>query len=125
MHGLKRLALVLLVSAFAAVVTVIEWREVARPFLPGSVAVLLPPALPHEKPTRTVHWLDQNWTKADSAWFHHASQGTDSLTLPFDWFLALEQPGLTLLSAPGLVSDSTYLERMGFIPDVNERTRVK
>ena len=85
---------------------------------------MLPPALPREKPIQSTHWLEQNWTKEDSAWFHHASQGTEFLPVPFDWFMALEQPGLTLLSAPGLLSDSAYLARMGFIPDRNKgRTR--
>ena len=124
MYGLMRLFLILLLSVFAAIVTVIEWPEAARPFLPGSVGAVLPPALPHEKPIQAVHWLDQNWTKEDSAWFHHASQGTEILPVPFDWFMALEQPGLTLLSAPDLLTDSAYLARMGFIPDGKKgRTR--
>ncbi len=123
MSGLKRFALVLLLSAMVAAVAVIEWPQAARPILPGSLAVLLPPALPTARPIRAVHWLDQNWTKADSAWFHHASQGTETLPVPYDWFLALEQPGLTLFSTPGLLSDSAYLARMGFIPDAKGRTR--
>ena len=123
MHRLKRLALALLIFTLAGVVTIVEWPEYARPILPASAAALLPPALPLEKPIRDVHWLDQNWTKADSAWFHHFSQGTESLPVAYDWFLALEQPRLTLFSAPGLFSDSAYLARFGFIPDAKGRTR--
>ena len=122
MYGLKRFAIVVLLSALAAVVAVIEWPQAVRPIFPGSFAALLPPALPREKPIQEVHWLEQNWTKEDSTWFHHASQGTEILPVPFDWFMALEQPGLTLL-APGLLSDSAYLARMGFIPDAKGRTR--
>lgn len=123
MYGLKRLALVLLITILTALVIIVEWPEIARPILPASVAALLPPALPLEKPIRDVHWFDQNWTKADSAWFHHASQGTESLPVAYDWFLALEQPRLSLFSAPGLLSDSAYLARFGFIPDAKGRTR--
>ncbi len=122
MYGLKRFAIVVLLSALVAVVAVIEWPQAVRSIFPGSLAALLPPPLPREKPIQAVHWLEQNWTKEDSAWFHHASQGTEILPVPFDWFMALEQPGLTL-SAPGLLSDSAYLARMGFIPDGKGRTR--
>jgi hypothetical protein len=36
--------------------------------------------------------------------------------LPFDWFMALEQPSVTLFRSAGLLSDEQYLERLGFIP---------
>ena len=60
--------------------------------------------------------LDQNWTTEDRHWFHHASQGTATFQVPYDWFVALEQPGLRLFSRPRLLSDSAYLERFGFLP---------
>ena len=36
--------------------------------------------------------------------------------MPYAWFVALEQPGLHLFTRPGMVKDSPYLERFGFIP---------
>lgn len=60
--------------------------------------------------------LDQNWRPGwevgQAQWFHHASQGTK--ILPYDWFMALEQPGIILPQKP--FSQSGYLERFGFIP---------
>ena len=106
----------LLALGALGLVGVVELPEKARPLLPASVAVLLPPPLPAlHQPTR-VRWLDQNWSEADRFWTHHASQGTATLPVPYDWFMALEQPGLSLFSAPGLLSDSAYLQRIGFIP---------
>ena len=37
-----------------------------------------------------IAYLDQNWTAADSTWFYSITQGSD--LLPYDFFLALEQP---------------------------------
>lgn len=60
--------------------------------------------------------LDQNWQPGwdvgQAQWFHHASQGTKILR--YDWFMALEQPGIIFPQKP--LSDSDYLERFGFIP---------
>jgi hypothetical protein len=36
--------------------------------------------------------------------------------VPYDWFVALEQPNIGLFSQPGLLKDSDYLERFGFLP---------
>ena len=76
----------------------------------------MPPALPARVPVKAAYWLDQNWSTEDRHWFHHASQGTATFPVPYAWFIALEQPGLHLFSRPGLLSDSAYLERFGFIP---------
>ena len=77
---------------------------------------MLPPPLPDRAPAKSAVWLDQNWTTEDRHWFHHASQGTATFPVPYDWFMALEQPGIHLFTAPGLLSDSAYLERFGFLP---------
>ena len=53
----------------------------------------------------------------DRHWFHHASQGTATFPVPYAWFVALEQPGLHLFTRPGLLKDSSYLERFGFHPE--------
>ncbi len=73
------------------------------------------PKLPtYPAPTRTI-WLDQGWGDTERAWYHHVSQGTDTIPIPYSWFMALEQPQASLRS-PGLFSDPRYLDRLGFIP---------
>jgi hypothetical protein len=84
--------------------------------LPAFLAQLLPPPLPDIPPVKTARWLDQNWSTEDRHWFHHVSQGTKTFPVPYAWFVALEQPRIYLVSTPGLLSDSNYLERFGFIP---------
>ncbi len=84
--------------------------------LPATLAQLLPPPLPTPAPVTAAHWLDQNWSTEDRHWFHHVSQGTKTFPVPYAWFVALEQPRIHLLSKPGLLSDTDYLERLGFIP---------
>jgi len=71
--------------------------------------------LPTYPPMENVTWLEQNWTPEQRDWFHHADQGTQTLGMPYEWFIALEQPSLSL-SAPGLMGDPEYLDRYGFIP---------
>src|SRR5271156_3379293 len=71
---------------------------------------------PSYPPVTNAVWLDQNWSADQRNWFHHADQGTQTFGIPYEWFLALEQPSLSL-SDPGLLSDTTYLDRFGFIPD--------
>lgn len=79
------------------------------------------PKLPaYPAPTRTV-WLDQGWGDTERAWFHHVSQGTDTIPIPYDWFVAMEQPVPSLGSA-GLFSDPAYLDRFGFIPSPRSET---
>jgi hypothetical protein len=72
-------------------------------------------ALPAYPPMENVTWLEQHWTPEQRDWFHHADQGTQTFGIPYEWFVALEQPSLSLI-APGLLSDSAYLDRYGFIP---------
>jgi hypothetical protein len=74
--------------------------------------------LPSYPPVSTTVWLAQNWTPDQRDWFHHADQGTQTFGIPYEWFIALEQPALSF-SDPGLLSDSTYLDRYGFISDKN------
>jgi len=65
---------------------------------------------------KKVLWLDQGWDVASAAWFHHADQGTQTFLIPYEWFIALEKPGVSLKS-PRMLADSDYLDRYGFIPD--------
>lgn len=73
------------------------------------------PSLPQLQTAGKVVWLEQNWTEAQRNWFHHASQGTSTLPVPYEWFMALEQPRVEIFGDPGLVSDESYLLRLGFI----------
>ena len=109
-------ALVTAAAAAAALFVIAEFPIQLQKILPAALAQLLPPSLPALPATRTTVWLDQNWSTADRHWFHHASQGTATFPVPYNWFIALEQPGLRLISQPGLLSDSDYLERFGFLP---------
>ncbi|WP_315807233.1 MULTISPECIES: di-heme-cytochrome C peroxidase [unclassified Bradyrhizobium] len=90
--------------------------ETLSSILPKSIAEMVPPALPAYEAPKTAHWLDQGWTVKDRQWFHHATQGTATFPVPYKWFMALEQPYLSPFGTPGRISDSSYLERFGFIP---------
>ena len=59
--------------------------------------------------------LQQQWSPEQRTWFHHASQGTSTFDIPYEWFIALEQPH-GLGTSAGLLSDPAYLERVGFLP---------
>jgi hypothetical protein len=80
-------------------------------FKVGGVA--LPPAVTIKVTPLEQGW-DSGWEVGQSQWFHHADQGTKILN--YDWFLALEQPELSVLSKLGKFSDPEYLQRFGFIP---------
>lgn len=67
----------------------------------------------YPQPKKTV-WLDQNVSKEELSWFYHADQGTRTFGIPHEWFMALQRPELF---SSGLLSDSAYLDRYGFIPD--------
>jgi len=71
--------------------------------------------LPTYAPIQNVVWLDQHWSAAQRDWFHHADQGTQTFGIPYEWFMALEQPALSL-GTPRLLSDPQYLDRYGFVP---------
>ena len=77
----------------------------------GSVA--LPPASAVEVVPLEQGW-SPGWKVGEAQWFHHADQGTKILN--YEWFLALEQPELSVLSTTGKFSDPKYLRRFGFIP---------
>ncbi len=70
--------------------------------------------LPRYTPVESVSYPDQNWTDAQRSWFYHTSQGTK--LMPYAWFLALEQPQLSLIGASPFAAPD-YLARFGFIPD--------
>src|ERR1700679_2117487 len=51
----------------------------------------VPTADPYNETATKVAYLPQNWSPAESLAFYFAPQG--SQLIPYDWFLALEQPG--------------------------------
>lgn len=108
----------LIAAGLVALVAVAEFPNQVRAMLPqqGILVNLLPPPLPKLPETKAAYWLEQNWSLKDRHWFHHASQGTATFPVPYEWFMALEQPRLRVFSQPGMMKDSAYLERFGFIP---------
>jgi len=72
----------------------------------------------YPQPQKTV-WLDQGVPKEKLSWFYHADQGTRTFSFPYEWFMALEQPTISplLFTSVGLLCDTAYLDRFGFIPD--------
>jgi hypothetical protein len=78
--------------------------------------------LPDYPPMEKTVWLDQNWSERDREWYHHANQGTLTFGIPYEWFMALEQPKLSL-GAIGLLSDQSYLDKYGFIPGTTEASK--
>lgn len=66
--------------------------------------------------TSNVVHLDQGWTADERIQFYFTSQG--SQLIPYDWFLALEQPDE---SKP--FSDDANLERLRFIPHPKDPQR--
>jgi mono/diheme cytochrome c family protein len=107
---------VLAAVVLVAIVAIAEFPDQLQKILPPKLAQLLPPTLAEPPPIKEAHWLDQNWSIEDRHWFHHASQGTMTFPVPYDWFVALEQPGIHLITQPGLFKDGAYLERFGFLP---------
>jgi hypothetical protein len=107
---------VFVLVAIVALVAIAEFPDQLQKILPAKLAQGLPPPLPEPAPIKEARWLDQNWSTEDRHWFHHASQGTATFPVPYAWFIALEQPGIHLITRPGLLKDSNYLERFGFLP---------
>ena len=71
--------------------------------------------LPKMTTSENIVWLEQGWSNNDRKEFHHTSQGSMTLPLPYEWFTALEQPGLSLFGEKGLIIENGYLSRLGFI----------
>ena len=70
--------------------------------------------LPTFPPVEKTVWLTKQWSPDKSAFYHHASQGSSTFGVPYEWFVALERPVVSL-SSPGLLADTDYLDRYGFI----------
>ena len=82
----------------------------------SAIEQLIPPDLPEPQKTDSALWLGQNWTNDARYWFHHTPQGTQTIPVPYAYFIALEQPILFKLGDIPLFKDPDYMARFGFIP---------
>lgn len=75
---------------------------------------------PVQPNVETTTWLDQGWTEQEREWFHHASQGTATFPMPYEYFVELGQPLNWKHVYKGerqkKFSDSNYMKNFGFIP---------
>jgi len=74
--------------------------------------ILYFPNLPSSVKMYDVVKLNKNWTDEERQKYYHTSQG--SQVMPYDWFIALEQP-----NNKQLFQSNEYLTRMRIIPDPN------
>lgn len=98
------------------------------------IETLTPPKLPElqtlnsssgDSPWIKQRWLNQNWGNSEydvsenTLKYHHIDQGTRTLPIPYQWFLALEAPNPSLywafLKENEKFSANEYLLRFGFI----------
>jgi hypothetical protein len=68
--------------------------------------------VPAYQAPREVLYLQQGWTADERRQFYHTAQGTR--LLPYEWFMALEQPCLKLTACEPFAA-KTYLGRFGFL----------
>jgi len=121
--GIAALVLVLVVAAVAALIYAPQTLKTALEKLGEGTELalfLIPPPLPSTPEIKEAYWLSQRWSPRDRFWFHHSSQGTATLPVPYDWFVELERGELSLLGSPGKLADSAYLARFGFISSPRE-----
>lgn len=79
------------------------------------VKAFVDPPLPSPQPVREARWLDQGWSESDRYWYHHATQGTSTLPIPYVWFVALARPKILPGKETLFISDG-YMQKLGFIP---------
>lgn len=81
------------------------------------IAVGCAPTLPELEKVDRVIWMQKDWgTEDERQWYRHASQGTATFPLPYEWFMALEVPEIAWYGTPKLLTDNSYILRFGFIP---------
>lgn len=71
----------------------------------------------YQGPPAQFSQAEQGWTDDQRLHFHHTSQGTR--LIPYDWFMSLEQPCLSLFGCD-LFTNKTYLARFGFLSSKND-----
>jgi hypothetical protein len=65
---------------------------------------------PYSETVKRVEYLAQNWSPAESLAFYFTPQG--SQLIPYDWFLALEQPGASTM----LFRDNQNILKYRYLP---------
>jgi hypothetical protein len=91
-------------------------------FFAVKVLPLLHVSLPEYPAVEKQVWASQNWPAGAREWYHHANQGGQfppMINVPYEWFISLEQP-IVSLGAAGLLADQRYLDRFGYIPSTTE-----
>lgn len=64
-----------------------------------------------------IVWTDQNWTAEQWEWWYHISQGSAfEAVIPYQWFIALEQPRLSLGANPPVTAPD-FMAKFGFLKD--------
>jgi len=75
---------------------------------------------PNQPEEKTALWLEQGWSDEQRQWFHHETQGTATLPIPYEWFIDLEQPVKLKSWYKGSdkvkFSATEYLQKFGYIP---------
>jgi mono/diheme cytochrome c family protein len=82
----------------------------------NALGTFLEPPLPPAQPVRQARWLEQGWSASERHWFHHATQGTSSVPIPYAWFVALAEPRISPFGPERLLSGDAYMQKLGFIP---------
>ncbi len=87
--------------------------------LGATLEALTPPNLPKLDRIEEQRNLAQNWSDETRKQFHHITQGTRTLPIPYDWFVSLPKPSGSklgiLFSTEEKFMDNDYLLRFGFI----------
>jgi mono/diheme cytochrome c family protein len=91
--------------------TEVEPEVSQRPEDPTPLDLRLPPPAAE----KAVRWLDQGWSDEVRARVHYTAQGSATFPVPYEWFVALEQPSSTPAVESPLLIDARYLSRFGFI----------
>lgn len=97
------------------VLAVVVGVFVAALVLDQAADFLKPPA-PPAQPIKQARWLEQGWSSSERYWFHHATQGTSSIPIPYAWFVALAEPKISPFGPERLLSGDAYMQKLGFIP---------
>ena len=102
----------LLKGAIALILVVAIAPFAANAFIESKIHV------PKADPVDVI-WVDQNWTQDEWEDWYHIPQGSAfEAVIPYDWFIALEQPKFGLLfQQVSLLKDPSFMAGFGFFPD--------
>lgn len=110
----RRLLIAALVLVGGTVTVALIWwhRGGSRPTNIGDLSAYHEQArhgLPTDPAIEKIVYLDQGWSPADSLDFYSRTQG--SRLVPYDWFLAIEQP-----DGEKLFRDNEHIRALGYLP---------